>query len=343
MPLQGLAVLSKPQSGHEHHLGSNHTKRRALRTWSNILSIWRGQAHMALLLLSQWNSNNENTVQLTSEQQGWRGNTDREIWQVPGSSGPWKVRQEWPATAEGDRTYVHKTVGGRVLCFKALLHPNVIYTLKLLKDTKGDYCEVMEFCSDSDLHSLVCSVGKLKWYEADCFFKLIMRGVEYIHEIGVAHLDLKPKHLLLTGDGLLKVSGFGRSECVCLAWEKDVHMVSGIRGSGPYIAPEEYTDEEFDVYAADIWAYGVIYMALITGCPLWRTAKKSEDASYARYLKEHRQKEGFGPIESLPRLRSRNTIYCLLDPNPSSRLTASYVLRSEWGREVRLCNACECF
>ncbi|KAI3573753.1 kinase-like domain-containing protein [Fusarium oxysporum f. sp. albedinis] len=293
MPLQGLAVLSKPQSGHEHHLGSNHTKRRALRTWSNILSIWRGQAHMALLLLSQWNSNNENTVQLTSEQQGWRDSSAILIERYGkcrevvgrGKFGIVFVSRRKKGDGACEELYAVKKFKRQpketeLLCFKALLHPNVIpvCTLKLLKDTKGDYCEVMEFCSDSDLHSLVCSVGKLKWYEADCFFKLIMRGVEYIHEIGVAHLDLKPKHLLLTGDGLLKVSGFGRSECVCLAWEKDVHMVSGIRGSGPYIAPEEYTDEEFDVYAADIWAYGVIYMALITGCPLWRTAKKSEDA-----------------------------------------------------------------
>ncbi|KAJ0129249.1 Uncharacterized protein HZ326_27650 [Fusarium oxysporum f. sp. albedinis] len=40
------------------------------------------------------------------------------------------------------------------------------------------------------------------------------------------------------------------------------------------------------------------------GCPLWCIAKNSKDASYARYLKEHRQQEGFGPIESLPRVTS---------------------------------------
>ncbi|KAF5255467.1 hypothetical protein FOXYS1_14123, partial [Fusarium oxysporum] len=108
-------------------------------------------------------------------------------------------------------------------------------TLDLLEDEKGNYCEVMEFCSGGDLHNLM------------------MRGVEYIHEMGVAHLDLNPRNLLLTGHGLLKISGFGRSECVRLAWENDVHMVSGIRGSGPYIAPEEYTDEEFDGHAVDIW------------------------------------------------------------------------------------------
>jgi protein-serine/threonine kinase len=168
--------------------------------------------------------------------------------------------------------------------------------LDLFKDAKGDYREVMEFCSDSDLHSLVCSVDKLKWYEADCFFKQLMRGVEYTHEMEVAHCDLKPENLLLTRHGSLKISDFGNSECVRLAWERDIHMVSGIRGSGPYIAPEEYTDGEFAGHAVDIWACGIVYMAMITGCPLWRTAKNSKDASCARYLMEHRQQEGFGPI-----------------------------------------------
>jgi protein-serine/threonine kinase len=78
----------------------------------------------------------------------------------------------------------------------------------------------MAFCSDSDLHSLVYSVGTLKWYEADCFFKQLMRGIEYLHEMGVAHRDLKPENLLLTWHGSLKISDFSNSECVRLTWEK---------------------------------------------------------------------------------------------------------------------------
>lgn len=42
-----------------------------------------------------------------------------------------------------------------------------------------------------------------------------------------------------------------------------------------------------------------------------------------------------------PQARCRNVIYSILDPNPSRRITASQVLKSEWGREIKLCKAGE--
>ncbi|KAK3357662.1 serine/threonine-protein kinase hal4 [Lasiosphaeria hispida] len=223
----------------------------------------------------------------------------------------------------------------------SLRHPNVIHTLDLLKDAKGDYCEVMEFCAGGDLYTLVLSAGKLEVLEADCFFKQIMRGVEYMHEMGVAHRDLKPENLLLTTHGGIKITDFGNGECFRMAWENDAHMVSGLCGSAPYIAPEEYIDKEFDARAVDVWACGVIYMAMRTGRHLWRVARKDEDEFYARYLEGRRDEGGYGPIESLHRARCRNVIYSILDPNPSRRITASQVLKSEWGREIKLCKAGE--
>ncbi|KAL8400221.1 hypothetical protein RB594_000565 [Gaeumannomyces avenae] len=223
----------------------------------------------------------------------------------------------------------------------SLRHPNVIHTLDLLQDAKGDYCEVMEFCPGGDLYTLVLAAGKLEVQEADCFFKQMMRGVEYMHEMGVAHRDLKPENLLLTTHGALKITDFGNGECFRMAWENDAHMVSGLCGSGPYIAPEEYTSKEFDARAVDVWACGVIYMAMRTGRHLWRVAKKEEDEFYARYLEGRRDEEGYRPIETLHRARCRNVIYSILDPNPTRRITASQVLKSEWGREIKLCKAGE--
>ena len=184
----------------------------------------------------------------------------------------------------------------------SLRHPNVIHTLDLLQDAKGDYCEVMEFCAGGDLYTLVLAAGKLEVAEADCYFKQLMCGVEYLHEMGVAHRDLKPENLLLTTHGSLKITDFGNGECFRMAWEKEAHMTAGLCGSAPYIAPEEYVDKEFDPRAVDVWATGVIYMAMRTGRHLWRVAKKDEDEFFERYLEGRRDEDGYQPIETLHRV-----------------------------------------
>ena len=184
----------------------------------------------------------------------------------------------------------------------SLRHPNVIHTLDLLQDAKGDFCEVMEYCAGGDLYTLVLAAGKLDVAEADCYFKQMMRGVEYMHEMGVAHRDLKPENLLLTTHGALKITDFGNGECFRMAWETEAHMTAGLCGSAPYIAPEEYVDKEFDPRAVDVWATGVIYMAMRTGRHLWRVAKKDEDEFYERYLEGRRDEDGYQPIETLHRV-----------------------------------------
>ncbi|KAL2372547.1 HAL protein kinase [Blastomyces gilchristii SLH14081] len=223
----------------------------------------------------------------------------------------------------------------------SLRHPNIIHTLDLMQDSKGDYCEVMEYCAGGDLYTLILSAGKLEVGEADCYFKQLMRGVEYMHEMGVAHRDLKPENLLLTTHGALKITDFGNGECFRMAWEKEAHMTAGLCGSAPYIAPEEYVDKEFDPRPVDVWATGVIYMAMRTGRHLWRVAQREEDEFYDRYLEGRRDEDGYAPIETLHRARCRNVIYSILDPNPTRRITASQVLKSEWVREIRICKAGE--
>ena len=186
----------------------------------------------------------------------------------------------------------------------SMKHPNVIKTLDLLQDDKGDFCEVMEFCAGGDLYTLILSTGQLEVGEADCFFKQLMRGVDYLHDTGVAHRDLKPENLLLTQHGALKITDFGNGECFRMAWETEAHMTAGLCGSAPYIAPEEYSQEEFDARPVDVWACGVIYMAMRSGRHLWKIAQKGDDEFYERYLHDRREESGYAPIETLRRVCS---------------------------------------
>ena len=267
--------------------------------------------------------------------------------------------KEFRRRPQEDPKKYSKRLNSEFCISSSLRHPNVIHTLDLLEDAKGDYCEVMEYCAGGDLYSLVLANGKLEVAEADCYFLQLMRGVEYIHEMGVAHRDLKPENLLLTTHGALKITDFGNGECFRMAWETEAHMTAGLCGSAPYIAPEEYVDKEFDPRAVDVWACGVIYMAMRTGRHLWRLAKKDGDEFYDNYIRGRKSEEGYAPIETLHRVscvhlgnvmnptneccqaRCRNVIYSILDPNASRRISAHQVLNSEWGKGIKVCKAGE--
>ena len=326
---QRFVPLPDAPGGHEHHL-------KAVRRQEKLTDLWKG-----FLGRKPAEQQNDNDLSLVSnwvdamKREKTEPNSDKKLSPLPsatlaekygkcqeivgrGAFGIVRISHKKAENGVGEKLFAVKEFKRRPeetekkyskrltaeFCISSSLrHPNVIHTLDLLKDAKGDYCEVMEYCAGGDLYTLVLAAGKLEVQEADCFFKQMMRGVEYMHEMGVAHRDLKPENLLLTTRGGLKITDFGNGECFRMAWENDAHMVSGLCGSAPYIAPEEYVDKEFAARAVDVWACGVIYMAMRTGRHLWRVARKDEDEFYARYLEGRRDEEGYGPIESLHRVR----------------------------------------
>lgn len=214
--------------------------------------------------------------------------------------------KEFRRQSEEDERRYSKRVRSEFCISSSLEHTNIISVLDLLSNCAGNYCEVMEFCAGGDLHSLLWGNDKLDVAEADCFFMQLMRGVQYIHTMGVAHRDLKPENLLLTASGTLKIADFGSSECFRLAWETEVCATIGTRGSAPYSAPEEHTGEEFDPRGADVWACGVIYMVMRKGTFPWLKAAE-EDDGYETYCKSRKTEHGYKAIETLHRVSMSRT------------------------------------
>ncbi|KAI7879158.1 Pkinase-domain-containing protein [Lichtheimia hyalospora FSU 10163] len=193
--------------------------------------------------------------------------------------------------SESTKQYVKRLTSE--FCISSVMHhPNVIETLDLLplNESSPVYCQVMEYCDAGDMFDLICNFAHngLQAPEANCFFKQLMRGVRYMHSVGVAHRDLKPENLLLTTNGTLKISDFGGADCFQPSPDAVFMNSRGVCGSEPYIAPEMYTDKDYDPRLVDIWSCGVIYMAMRTGNHLWQVAKKGEDDYFDRYLKFRR-------------------------------------------------------
>ncbi|KAF9422504.1 serine/threonine-protein kinase HAL4/sat4 [Entomortierella beljakovae] len=240
----------------------------------------------------------------------------------------------------------------------ALQHTNVIQTLDLVQLHDDLYSEVMEYCSGGDLHSLIASADTLGENESNCFFSQLMNGVAFIHSMGVVHRDIKPENLLLTSDGCLKICDFGNSEVFRMPWEMKVGSSASIRGSGPFIAPEEFTTETFDARKVDVWACGIVYMCMRFGKYIWYEAQDGEPIWDSFLYKRERLLEQQQDVNNSDHISHVNltaielsahitlawpsyimdVMDLILEPIPRERIQAMKVLDSEWLQLAENCH-----
>ncbi|KAL3237361.1 Serine/threonine-protein kinase HAL5 [Nakaseomyces bracarensis] len=229
--------------------------------------------------------------------------------------------------------------------------PNILKIFDLM-ETNSTFIEVMEFCPAGDLHALLVSRSKsgsgigapLHPLEADCFMKQLLRGVNYMHDHGIAHCDLKPENILFLPNGLLKICDFGTSSVFQTAWEKHVHFQSGIMGSEPYVAPEVFLlTKEYDPRLIDCWSCGIVYCTMVFGHYLWKVALENKDSLYASFLQEMKEESQFYLFEDLRHVNTdlnklrKNILYNIFQWNPEKRITVENVLQSSWMKHTRCC------
>ncbi|EIT73845.1 kinase-like domain-containing protein [Aspergillus flavus] len=238
----------------------------------------------------------------------------------------------------------------------AVSHPNLLQTIDVLQNEHGETCLVMDYCAGGNLNALIATAeDSIDALQADCFFKQIMRAVTYLHDNAIAHRGLKTENILLTAHGAVKVADFGSAEWLLDEVADGEHAENRIRlqlsslysprklrGSIPYLPPEEFSNyATVDPRAGDVWAAGLVYMAMRCGRLLWRMPCADEDGGYSAYLRGRQTYDGYPPIEALEETRCRNVIYAMLHPDPVRRIKASEVLRSEWVYYVQVCDAGE--
>ncbi|KAL3236564.1 putative serine/threonine protein kinase KKQ8 [Nakaseomyces bracarensis] len=226
--------------------------------------------------------------------------------------------------------------------------PNILNIIDLL-EYNDTFIEVMEFCPAGDMYSLLTArknkIGKaLHPLEADCFMKQLLHGIKFMHGHGVAHCDLKPENILLHPNGLLKICDFGTSCVFQTAWEKHVHFQTGLQGSEPYVAPEEYySKKEYDPRLVDCWSAGIVYCTMILGHYLWKNAARGKDSLYDAFYDDMHDKKEFYVFEELRhvnqeinRLR-RIALYQIFQSSPSKRISVDKLLQTGWMRHTKCC------
>ena len=155
-----------------------------------------------------------------------------------------------------------------------LNHPNIAETIEMVKKGSHWY-QIMPFYDGGDLYSII-KIDQMTDECVDCVFKQLHLGVAFMHLKGIHHRDLKPENLLMDSTGLVRITDFGISDlfissdnCLCDNEKPSsasampvIHKSKGLSGSTPNIAPEEFTREEFDPRAVDVWSCFVIFYAM---------------------------------------------------------------------------------
>ena len=91
----------------------------------------------------------------------------------------------------------------------------------------------------------------------------MLAGLQAAHQAGVLHLDVKPKNLLFTAGGVLKVADFGISQVVSEGATL-VTRAGEVIGTPAYIAPEQALGNPLTP-AADLYAAGTVLYELLSG------------------------------------------------------------------------------
>jgi eukaryotic-like serine/threonine-protein kinase len=97
----------------------------------------------------------------------------------------------------------------------------------------------------------------------------IARGLAYAHEKGIVHRDIKPENILLTAEGVPKITDWGLGKAV-----GDTRQSSVIGFSPAYAAPEQIAPHRYGRpgLATDIYQLGMLLAELLTGAPVFRRA-----------------------------------------------------------------------
>ena len=115
---------------------------------------------------------------------------------------------------------------------KQVKHPNVIECFDVI-ETADSWYLIMEYASGGDLFDYIVNKGKVSESEASKFFAQILSGVEYLHQNGICHRDMKLENILLDSENKIKIVDFGFSRKY-----RENEALETFCGSQMYIAPE---------------------------------------------------------------------------------------------------------
>ena len=194
----------------------------------------------------------------------------------------------------------------------SLSHPNIVSIYDVgHEDENNLYYIVMELVQGKTLKEIINSEGILSWKWAVNIAMQIASALELAHKNGIVHRDIKPHNIIITEDGIAKVTDFGIAKAVS---NSTITAFGTTIGSVHYFSPEQakggFTDAKSDLYSL-----GVVMYEMLTG-----KVPFDADTPVSVALK-HMQEDPKEPIELNPEIPSavNQIVIKAMQKEPSAR------------------------
>ncbi len=155
-----------------------------------------------------------------------------------------------------------------------LSHPNIV-TIHDYGEAGGFYYLLMEFMEGLNLRQLM-GAERLAPKQALAIVPSICEALEYAHDHGVVHRDVKPENILMDKEGRVKIADFGIARLLGKPSHPSAKRASEattkagltsdrVLGTPRYMAPEQSKTPEAVDHRADIYSLGVVLYEMLTG------------------------------------------------------------------------------
>jgi len=215
-----------------------------------------------------------------------------------------------------------------VQILKELDHPNIIKLVDTLEDDAFLHL-ITELCLGGELFDRIIlktqsPEGNFSEKDASKLIASILDVIRFCHSKNIVHRDLKPENFIFSTeaeDSPMKLIDFGLSRFDSAS---NQGVMNTRVGTAYYIAPEvlkgDYTR------ACDMWSVGVIAYILLSGCPPFNG---DDDTEIFKRVKSGIFSFNAPEWDGVSHA-AKDFISCLLQINPSERLTASEALVHPW-------------
>jgi len=140
----------------------------------------------------------------------------------------------------------------------SLNHPNIVAVYDT-GDHEGRPYIVMEYVAGRSLKEVLASEGMLPQRAAEIAADAAS-ALHYSHERALVHRDVKPGNIMVSDDGVVKVTDFGIARAV---GAESVTQTAAVFGTAAYVSPEQAQGQEVD-RRSDVYSLGCCLYEMLT-------------------------------------------------------------------------------